>query len=67
MARSCSLNRARLPLMHAVSRPLAVLLGLMLAAVLSAARLHAGVVELFEERELSFKVEGNESDVLRYN
>ena len=66
MARSCSLNRARLPLMHAVSRPLAVLLGLMLAAVLSAARLHAGVVELFEERELSFKVEGNESDVLRY-
>ena len=66
MARSCSLNRARVPIMHAVSRPLAILLTSALAAVLSAARLHAGVVELFEERELSFKVEGNESDVLRY-
>ncbi len=66
MARSFRLNRARLPLMHTVKRFFAVMLGLMLVAALPAARLQAGVVELFEERELPFQVEGNESDVLRY-
>lgn len=66
MARWFRLNRARLPLMHTVKRSFAVMLGLMLVAALPAARLQAGVVELFEERELPFQVEGNESDVLRY-
>jgi len=66
MARSYSPNRVPLPLMHAVSRPLAILLTSVLAAVLSAARLQAGVVELFEERELSFQVGAKEGAVLRY-
>ena len=66
MARSCSRNRARLPVIQPVNRRLAALLALVVAAAISAARLQAGVVELFEERELAFQVEGNESDVLRY-
>ena len=50
MARSCSRNRARLSVIQPVNRRLAALLALVVAAAISAARLQAGVVELFEER-----------------